>query len=135
MKKNKKIITLIALFAALMIPLSCKKSFLTQTSTGNSTAEATFQTSSNVVALVNSIYDGYQNSDLLKKSIWYYANFLSHDWYNDGADIAWNNYTISPTFNALYVFWSNAYIDIIRANSALEIIATAKTNGVVTPAL
>jgi len=131
-----KNITLIALFAALMIPLdSCKKNFLTQTNTFQSTAGATFQKSSDVVALVNSIYDGYQNSDLLKKSIWYYANFQAHDWFNDGGDIAWNNYTISPTFNALYVFWSNAYIDIIRANSALEIIATAKANGVVTPAL
>jgi hypothetical protein len=135
MKMKKTQITLIALCAALMIPLGCKKNFLEQTNTFQSTAGATFQKSQDVVALVNSIYDGYQNSDLLKKSIWYYANFTSHDWFNDGGDIAWNNYTISPTFNALYVFWSNAYIDIVRANSALEIIATAKANGVVTPEL
>jgi hypothetical protein len=135
MKKNKKIIALIALFAALMVPLSCKKSFLTQTSTGNSTADATFQTSAHVVALVNSIYDGYQSGDLLKKSIWYYANFLSHDWYNDGADIAWNSYTINSNFGALSTFWNNAYIAIGRTNQAFGIIATAKAKGVVTPAL
>lgn len=135
MKINKKYFTIAALCGAMLIPLSCKKNFLTQTNTTASNADATFQKSQDVVALVNSIYDGYQNSDLLKKSIWYYANFTSHDWFNDGGDIAWNNYTISPTFGALYTFWQNAYFDIIRANSALEIIATAKTKGVVTPEL
>ncbi len=135
MKINKKYFTLIALFGAMLIPLSCKKNFLTQTNTYQSTADATFEKSQDVVALVNSIYDGYQNSDLLKKSIWYYANFTTHDWFNNGGDIAWNNYTISPTFGALYTFWQNAYYDIIRANSALEIIAKAKTKGVVTAEL
>jgi hypothetical protein len=136
MKINKKNITLTALlFTALLIPLGCKKGFLNTTNTKNSNAGATFQKSQDVVALVNSIYDGYQNSDLLKKSIWYYANFLSHDWYNDGADIAWNSYTINSNFGALSTFWNNAYIDIARSNQAFGIIATAKANGVVTPAL
>ncbi|WP_184546584.1 RagB/SusD family nutrient uptake outer membrane protein [Mucilaginibacter sp. FT3.2] len=136
MKMNKKYIALVVVLAGtLLIPLSCKKGFLTQTNSYQSTAGATFQKSQDVVALVNSIYDGYQSADLLKKSIWYYANFTTHDWFNDGGDIAWNNYTISPTFGALYVFWQNAYFDIIRANSALEVIATAKANGVVTPEL
>ena len=57
MKINKKNITLIAFLAILMIPLSCKKSFLTQTNTFQSTADATFQKPSDVVSLVNSIYD------------------------------------------------------------------------------
>jgi hypothetical protein len=135
MKMTKKNITLIALFAALMIPLSCKKNFLTQTNTFQSTSGATFQKSQDVVALINGIYDGYQNSDLLKKSIWYYANFQTHDWFNYGADVVWNNYQITSTFGALSTFWNNAYIDIARANSAFGIIATAKANGVVTPAL
>ncbi|HEY9000696.1 MAG TPA: RagB/SusD family nutrient uptake outer membrane protein [Mucilaginibacter sp.] len=135
MKMNKKNITLIALFAALLIPIGCQKNFLSQTNTQNSTADASFQKSQDVVALVNSIYDSYQNSDLLKKSIWYYANFLTHDWYNDGADIAWNSYTINSNFGALSTFWNNAYIAIGRANQSLGIIATAKANGVVTPAL
>ena len=136
MKINKIKITVIAvLCTALMIPLSCKKNFLTQTNTFNSDAQATFTKSQDVVALVNSIYDAYQNADLLKKSIWYYANFLSHDWYNDGADIAWNSYTINSNFAALSTFWNNAYIAIGRANAAFGIIATAKANGVVTPEL
>ncbi len=135
MKKSKRNITLTALCVAMMIPMGCQKNFLTQTSTGNSTADGTFETSTHVVAMVNGIYDSFQNSDLLKKSIWYYANFLSHDWYNDGADIAWNSYTINSNFAALSVFWNNAYIAIGRANQAFGIIATAKANGVVTPAL
>lgn len=135
MKINKKYISLILLSAALIVPLSCKKGFLTQVNQANSTADASFQKSQDVVSLVNAIYDGYQNSDLLKKSIWYYANFFSHDWYNDGGDIAWNSYTISPNFGAINTFWDDAYLAIGRANAALRIIATAQANGVVTQAL
>ena len=60
-------IILIAIFAALMFPLSCKKDFLKQTNTFSSTADATFQKPQDVVNLVNSIYDTYQNADLLSK--------------------------------------------------------------------
>ena len=87
MKMNKKRITILALIAAssvLIIPLSCKKNFLSQTNTFSSSADATFQKPADVIAVVNSIYDSYQNADLLKKSIWYYANFQTHDWYNYG---------------------------------------------------
>jgi hypothetical protein len=135
MKINKKNITLIALSAALMMPLACKKDFLSQTNRFKSTSDATFQKSGDVVALVNSIYDGYQNSDLLKKAIWYYANFQSHDFYNYGADVAWNNYQINSSFGALSVLWNNAYVGIARANAAFAIIATAKEKGIVTSAL
>ncbi|MCO5945434.1 RagB/SusD family nutrient uptake outer membrane protein [Mucilaginibacter flavidus] len=135
MKKKNITLVAICLFAVLMIPLGCKKDFLTQTNQQNSTASGTFTKSQDVVALVNSIYDSYQNSDLMKKSIWYYANFFSHDWYNDGADVAWNSYTISPTFGAIDTFWRNAYIAIARANSVFGIVETAKAKGVVTPEL
>jgi len=135
MKMKTKNIILIALFAALMVPLSCKKSFLETTSTFQATQDASFTKSQDVVALVNSIYNTYQSSDLLKKSIWYYANFLSHDWFNNGSDIVWNYYGIGSDFGALPTFWNNAYIGIARANNALGIIATAKANGVVAPAL
>ncbi|MGI4803395.1 MAG: hypothetical protein ACRYFL_01390, partial [Janthinobacterium lividum] len=95
MKINNKSIFIKILCTMLIVMAgSCKKSFLSTTNTKNSNAAATFQKSSDVVALVNSIYDGYQSSDLLKKAIWYYANFLTHDWYNDGADIQWNSFTI-----------------------------------------
>lgn len=134
MKINKSIL-LVALLAMMMIPFSCKKSFLVQTNQFQSTADATFQKSSDVVALINAIYDTYQNSDLLKKSIWYYANFQTHDWFNYGADIAWNNYQIPATFGQLPSLWDNAYIGIARANAALSIIDKAKEKGVVTPEL
>jgi starch-binding outer membrane protein, SusD/RagB family len=138
MKINKKIFIIIVLIATcglFVIPLSCKKNFLSQTNTFSSSADATFQKPSDVIAVVNSIYDSYQNSDLLKKSIWYYANFQTHDWYNYGADIVWNNYQINSDFAALSVFWNNAYIGIARANAALDIISRAKDKGIVTQAL
>jgi len=135
MKKNKKYVILIVLVAALLSPLACKKSFLSQTDTFAASASATFGTSQSVISLVNSIYDTYQNSDFLKKSMWYYANFLTHDWFNNGADIVWNNYTIPSTFGALSTFWNDGYIGISRANQALAIIPGAAAKGVITQAL
>jgi len=135
MKVNRLKVIVITLAAALLIPLSCKKGFLNQTNTFGATASATFTTSASVIALVNAIYDSYQNSNLLKKGLWYYADYLPHDWFNNGADIAWNNYTYSGTFDALPDFWDNLYIGISRVNVALPIIKTAIANGVVTPAL
>ncbi|MDP9047308.1 MAG: RagB/SusD family nutrient uptake outer membrane protein [Bacteroidota bacterium] len=135
MKIKKKYIAMVVLFAALISPLACKKGFLNQTDTFGGSQEATFQTSQSVVSAVNAIYDTYQNSDFLKKSIWYYANFITHDWYNNGNDVAWNNYTIPSTFYAIPTFWNYSFIGINRANQALAVIATAKAKGVVTPAL
>src|SRR3954468_19729328 len=135
MKMNKKSITIIALCVVAiplsLIPIACKKSFLVQSNSFQSTPDNTFEKESDVVGLVNGIYDSYQNSDLLKKSIWYYANFQTHDWFNYGADIVWNNYQINSDFGALSTFWNNAYVCIGRANSAFEIIKTAEANGVV----
>ncbi len=135
MKVNKLKIIFITLAMALLIPLSCKKGFLSQTNTFGATPANTFTTSASVIALVNAIYDSYQNSNLLKKGLWYYADYLPHDWFNNGADIAWNNYTYSGTFDALPDFWDNLYIGISRVNIALPIIKTAIANGVVTSAL
>jgi hypothetical protein len=135
MKIYKKNISLIALVAIMVIPLGCTKNFLNKTNTFQSEDEATFQKPGNVVALVNSIYDGYQNSDLLKKSMWYYSNFQTHDFFNYGADVVWNNYQINSDFGALRVFWDNAYINIARANRAFVIIEKAKAKGVLTAEL
>src|SRR5450432_3229669 len=132
MKMQKKYITIIALGAILLVPCSCSKNFLNTTNTFQSTTNATFQKSSDVVSLINSIYDTYQNSDLLKKSLWYYANFQTHDWFNWGGDVQWNQYQISPTFGQLPSLWNNAYIGIVRANSAFGIISDAKAKGIVT---
>ncbi len=68
MKMNNKYLAIIMLCVALLSPFACSKSFLETTNTFQSTADATFQKSSDVVSLINSIYDTYQNSDLLKKS-------------------------------------------------------------------
>src|SRR5258708_39491322 len=98
MKMNKKHIVSIAIFAALIVPLACSKKFLNQTDTRQTTADAFFNTPSDGVALVNGIYDTYQNADLLKKSIWYYANFQTHDFFNWGNDRAYNIYQIPTDF-------------------------------------
>ncbi len=134
---NKRNITLAVLVfcAAFIIPLSCKKNFLIQTNTFQSTVDATFQKPADVIALVNGIYDTYQSSDLLKKSIWYYANFLTHDWYNYGADIVWNNYQVTSDFAQLPVFWNNSYVGIARANIALGVIKKTRDEGILTPDL
>ncbi len=130
MKKTK--IILIVLFAALIVPLSCKKGFLNTNDTSAFTAGQGFTKPANVIALVNSIYNTYQSSDLLKKSIWYYANFETHDFFNNGSDIVWNYYGIGADFYALPTFWNNAYIGINRSNQAIPIIKNAIATGVVT---
>ena len=103
MKKSMKIIFIMA-FALFGIPLACKKSFLETTNTFQGSAEATFNKPADVISLVNAIYDTYQNSDLLKKSIWYWANFETHDFFNWGGDVMWNNYQIPATFGAINTF-------------------------------
>src|ERR1700760_3167130 len=132
MKIYQKILGVVVFAGLLAIPYACKKSFLQQKDTFAADADETFTKPSQVIALVNAIYDTYQSSDLLKKSIWYYANFLSHDWYNNGSDIVWNYYGIGSDFYALPTFWNNAYIGINRSNQAIPIIKNAIATGVVT---
>jgi hypothetical protein len=134
MKIYMKIIGVAVIAALTLSPVGCKRSFLQQTDTFAASANGAFNKPQQVVALVNAIYDTYQSSDLLKKSIWYYANFLTHDWFNNGADIVWNYYGIGADFGALPTFWNNAYIGIGRANAALDVIAQTRASGVLTPA-
>lgn len=134
MKRNN-IIVIIAVLVIAAVPLACKKSFLNQTNRFEGTVDATFNKSADVVALVNSIYDTYQNSDLLKKCIWYRANFSTHDFFNWGGDVFWNNYQIPATFGGLTTFWNQSFIGIARANSAFGVITTAERRGIVAPAL
>ena len=135
MKSYIKIISILLFIAAVSAPFACKKGFLQQTDTFAATSDATFTKPAQVVAIVNAIYDTYQSSDLLKKSIWYYANFLSHDWYNNGNDIVWNYYGIGADFYALPTFWNNAYVGIARANAALDVIAQTRASGLLPDAL
>src|SRR6478672_8572179 len=124
------IISIITLSGAI-IPLACKRSFLEQTNTFGIPADGAASTKGNVIAAVNGIYDTYQNSDLLKKCIWYRANFGTHDFFNWGADVFWNNYQIAPIFVGLITFWNQSYIGIARANSAFKVITKAESGGVI----
>lgn len=136
MKKIKiTIIAGIIAFTCAVVPLSCKRSFLNQTNTFGLPADAVASTRDNVIASVNSIYDTYQNSDLLKKCIWYRANFGTHDFFNWGADVFWNNYQIPATFVGLNTLWNQFYIGIARANYALPVVEKARANGVLEAAL
>lgn len=134
MKRSIIIIITIALFIT-VFPLACKKKFLDQTNTFQGTADATFNKPGDVVALVNAVYDTYQNSDLLKKCIWYRANFSTHDFFNWGGDVFWNNYQIPATFGGLTTFWNQSYIGIARANAAFGVITKAKDKGIIDAAL
>jgi starch-binding outer membrane protein, SusD/RagB family len=129
--KRIKIIVSIAVLTFVMLPIACKKSFLNQTNTFGISPDAAASKPQQVVSLVNAIYDSYQNSDLLKKCIWYRANFGTHDFFNWGADVFWNNYQIAPIFVGLITFWNQSYIGIARANSAFGVITKAESNGVI----
>ncbi len=132
MKRSNKIkIIIIAAFFTLGIQQSCKKNFLVQTNTFGIPADAAASKPEQVVSLVNAIYDTYQNSDLLKKCIWYRANFGTHDFFNWGADVFWNNYQLPATFVGLITFWNQSYLGIARANYAFPVIDKAKADGVI----
>jgi hypothetical protein len=135
--KRIKIIIIISIIAlpCVIIPLACKKSFLDQPNTFGISPDAAASKPEQVIALVNAIYDTYQNSDLLKKCIWYRANFGTHDFFNWGADVFWNNYQLPATFVGLITFWNQSYIGIARANSVFKVITQAETDGVLGNAL
>jgi starch-binding outer membrane protein, SusD/RagB family len=126
---------IIAILIVATIPLACKQSFLDQTNRFEGSPGAMFNKPEDVIALVNGIYDTYQNSDLLKKCIWYRANFGTHDFFNWGGDVFWNNYQIPATFGGVATLWNQSYIGIARANSAFDIIANAKDRGILSAEL
>ncbi|MEO6000327.1 MAG: RagB/SusD family nutrient uptake outer membrane protein [Chitinophagaceae bacterium] len=132
MTKNILKIAVVLLF---LVPLACKKNFLQQQNYTQLTRESYFTKASDAVALVNSIYDTYQNADLLKKSLWYYANFQTHDFFNWGNDRFYNYYDIQTNFGPMRVFWQRSYVGIARANTAIEIIPEMKKSGILTAAL
>jgi hypothetical protein len=130
--KNTIIVTFcIALMPLVPMPYACKKSFLYQTNTFQGSADATFNKPADVISLVNAIYDTYQNGDLLKKSIWYWVNYETHDFFNWGGDVFWNNYQIPATFGGTTTMWTQSYIGIARANAAFGVITKAKEKGII----
>ena len=131
MKRSNKIkILIITALLSVGVQQSCKRSFLEQTNTFGLPADAAASKADAVISSVNAIYDTYQNSDLLKKCIWYRANFGTHDFFNWGADVFWNNYQLPATFLGLITFWNQSYIGIARANYAFDVIDKAKASGV-----
>jgi hypothetical protein len=134
MKRTKNYIVIAAL-SSLAFVWACSESFLEQTNTFQGNAEAIATKREAVIGLVNGIYDTYQNSDLLKKCIWYRAKFGTHDFFNWGGDVFWNNYEIPATFGGITTFWNQSYIGIARANSAFAVITKAEQNGVLTTSL
>jgi hypothetical protein len=133
--KRSKIIILIAAISIAGATWTCKRSFLVQKDGFQGTASGTFNTPDDVISLVNAVYDTYQNSDLLKKCLWYRANFGTHDFFNWGGDVFWNNYQIPATFGGLTTLWNQSYIGIARANSVFPIVTDAVKRGVITVAL
>ena len=135
--KRIKIIILssIIAFTCVVISIACKKSFLNQTNSFGLPTETVASSRENVIGAVNGIYDTYQNSDLLKKCLWYRANFGTHDFFNWGADVFWNNYQIPSTFLGLNTLWNQFYIGIARANYAIPVVEKAKADGVVDASL
>ncbi|HZG24046.1 MAG TPA: RagB/SusD family nutrient uptake outer membrane protein [Chitinophagaceae bacterium] len=131
---NRNIIK-IAIAILFLIPLSCKKNFLQQQNYTQLSRESYFTKESDAVALVNSIYDTYQNADLLKKSLWYYANFQTHDFFNWGNDRFYNYFDIQTNFGPMRVFWQRSYVGIARANTAIEVIPEMKTKGTISTAM
>jgi hypothetical protein len=134
MRRIKKNIFITAL-VCLVVFSECNESYLEQTNTTDFSIDAIASKESSVIGVINGIYDTYQNSDLLKKCIWYRANFSTHDFFNWGGDVFWNNYQIPATFGGLNTLWKRSYIAIARANSAFPIITRAQQNEVIESSL
>jgi starch-binding outer membrane protein, SusD/RagB family len=134
MRRTNKNIFIIT-FISLVVFTRCDESFLDQTNTFQTNIESIASDRESVIGLVNGIYDTYQNGDLMKKCLWYRANFSTHDFFNWGGDVFWNNYEIPATFGGLTTFWNQSYIGIARANSAFPVITKAQKNNVIDASL
>lgn len=133
--KLHKTIGLLGLLAVVLLPLSCKESFLEQKNTQGITEDALFKKPADGVNIVTGIYDTFHDVDFTLKALWYQANFLSQDFKNYGADTFFETYEVRSDFAALDLFWSRAYQGIARANSAIPIIANMRTNNVLSDSL
>ena len=133
--KLYKTIGLLGFLAVVLLPISCKESFLEQKNTQGITEDALFKKPEDGIALVTGIYDTFHDVDFTLKALWYQANFLSQDFKNFGADTFFETYEVPTGFDALNIFWSRAYQGVARANSAIPIIENMKTNKVISDSL
>src|SRR3569832_1100799 len=108
MKRTINKISAIALICFVLLG-ACHESFLDQDNTFQGNADAIATKKEAVIGLVNGVYDTYQNSDLLKKCIWYRANFGTHEFFNWVGVVFWNNYQIPATFGGITTFWFQSY--------------------------
>lgn len=129
--KINRIVCILALGAALMLPTSCKKGFLDPNDTKDPTGQSLFLVHDDAVKLVNGIYDTFDNNDFLIKALWYQANFLTQDADNWGSDTFFATYEIPVDNAALYTFWQRAYAGIARANSVFDVIPQMQTKGLI----
>jgi len=134
--KIKKSLYILILGIMLVLPMGCQNnSFLEQQNTQQLTTQTLFKVPSDAVLLVNGIYDTFHDVNFLIKALWYQANFLTQDFKNWGSDTFFATYEVPTNFAALEVFWTRSYAGIMRANSAIPIIAQMKTDGILTEAL
>ena len=133
MKNIKTIPLALSLALVLLLPLSCSKNFLNKKDSSNISEYALFKTPQDGISLVNAIYDGFQhdNQSFVLKSLWYNANYTTQDFFNWGADVAYNTYLFPADFGSLGTFWDLSYQGIARANSAIPIIAIMLEDGVI----
>jgi tetratricopeptide (TPR) repeat protein len=120
----KRILSIAILNLSLLVILfSGCDDFLTQTDTSSINEKSLFLKPEDGYSIVTGVYNTLNNSiDYTLKGIWFTSNFPSQDFHNAGSDIFWNTYEIPTDFDALNVFWSNNYIGISRANSAIPIL-------------
>ncbi|MES2731117.1 MAG: RagB/SusD family nutrient uptake outer membrane protein, partial [Bacteroidota bacterium] len=130
MKLNKNIY-LLALGSVMLLPMSCKDSFLEEKNTKAINEAFLFKKKDDAYALLSGIYDTFHDGDYIIKSLFYQANFLSQDFKNIGADVFFESYEVPTTFNALTILWRRSYAGIAEANNAIPIIAKMKDDGVI----
>lgn len=124
----------------LLSPLSCSDDFLEQTDTINVSEDVLFKKPSDGVALINSIYNtfddnGYATDFYMKKALSYIANYLTQDFHNWGNDIFWLNYQINVNNASMKALWDRFYKGIATANSAFPIIEKMKEENVMSEEL
>lgn len=131
--KIKKSIYVLAVFLAVLPPLSCDKE-LVQIDTSNVAQDALFKKSEDAVQLVNALYNTFDDDasggNIMKFSLYYINNYLSLDHLNYGGGRSWNSYLFGADDVAFEGLWKTFYKGIASANAALPIIAKMRDENI-----
>src|SRR5690349_2987547 len=123
--KIKHSIYLLAIFLAILPPLSCENE-LVQIDTSNVAQDALFKKPEDAVQLVNALYNTFDDDAsggaIMKFSLYYINNYLSLDHLNYGGGRSWNSYLFGTDDVAFEGLWRTFYKGIASANAALPII-------------